>query len=269
MTTPASERRVSFLGITVHPTTLTELTDSVGELIESHQQAVVANHNVRSLHLFHHDARFRAFYQRSALTHIDGMPIIALARLYGHSLRREQRITYVDWMNPLMERATSCGWRVFYLGSAQGVADHGARVLQCSWPGLTIATASGYFDATRDGAENRRVLTTIREYRPHLLMVGMGMPRQEHWILENLDQLPAAVILPCGAAIDYVAGALPTPPRWAGRCGLEWLFRLKAEPRRLWRRYLLEPWSILWIIARDFLVRRARHLSGPLPDEFP
>jgi N-acetylglucosaminyldiphosphoundecaprenol N-acetyl-beta-D-mannosaminyltransferase len=84
-------------------------------------------------------------------------------------------------------------------------------------------------------------------------MVGMGMPRQEHWIVDNFELLGPVVVLPCGAAIDYVAGEIPTPPRWAGRCGLEWLYRLAAEPGRLWKRYLIEPWFVLLLMGRHWL----------------
>jgi N-acetylglucosaminyldiphosphoundecaprenol N-acetyl-beta-D-mannosaminyltransferase len=115
----------------------------------------------------------------------------------------------------------------------------------------------GYFDANPESQENERVLNAIEAYKPHILMVGMGMPRQEYWIQQNLKRLCANVILPAGAAIDYVAGAVPTPPRWAGRLGLEWAFRLTAEPQRLWRRYLVEPWSILGVVAQDFLKRQS------------
>ncbi|RUT04502.1 hypothetical protein DSM107010_57820 [Chroococcidiopsis cubana SAG 39.79] len=86
-------------------------------------------------------------------------------------------------------------------------------------------------------------------------MLGIGMPRQEHWILDNLDRLSANAILTAGAAMDYVAGAVPTPPRWAGQFGLEWLFRLLAEPQRLWRRYSIEPWLILRLFATELLVK--------------
>jgi N-acetylglucosaminyldiphosphoundecaprenol N-acetyl-beta-D-mannosaminyltransferase len=84
--------------------------------------------------------------------------------------------------------------------------------------------------------------------------VGMGMPRQEHWIMDNLHRLHSMVVLPCGASIDYVCGEIPTPPRWAGRWGLEWLCRLLAEPRRLWKRYLIEP----WFLGQLFLVHWVR-----------
>jgi len=77
----------------------------------------------------------------------------------------------------------------------------------------------------------------------------MGMPRQEHWILDHLDQLPPCVICNVGALMELIAGSLPTPPRWVGRIGLEWLYRLLTNPRRVWRRYLLEPWALLpWLI---------------------
>ena len=97
------------------------------------------------------------------------------------------------------------------------------------------------------------MMAAIKEYRPHLLILGMGMPRQEHWLFDHLEQLPETAILNAGAAIDYVAGAVRTPPRWAGRFGLEWLFRLAAEPDRLWRRYLVEPWYILGLFLRDLV----------------
>jgi N-acetylglucosaminyldiphosphoundecaprenol N-acetyl-beta-D-mannosaminyltransferase len=82
------------------------------------------------------------------------------------------------------------------------------------------------------------------------------MPRQEHWIADNLDDLAANAILTAGAAMDYVAGVVPTPPRWMGSAGLEWIFRLFHEPRRLWRRYLVEPWFVLRLFAAELWQRR-------------
>jgi N-acetylglucosaminyldiphosphoundecaprenol N-acetyl-beta-D-mannosaminyltransferase len=111
----------------------------------------------------------------------------------------------------------------------------------------------GYFDP--GGEENERVLRAIEAFAPDVLLVGMGMPRQEHWIMDNLDRLGSTVLLPCGASIDYVAGEIPTPPRWAGRWGLEWLYRLLAEPGRLWKRYLIEPWFLGYLLVTQWLGR--------------
>ncbi len=94
------------------------------------------------------------------------------------------------------------------------------------------------------------MLERINAYAPALLMVGMGMPRQELWTHENFPRLKADVILSSvGAAFDYVAGAVPTPPRWSGRLGLEWAFRLAHNPARLFSRYFVEPWYILLLLV--------------------
>ena len=242
---------IRFLGIGVQALTLPGLMGLLAERVSLHEQCIIANHNLHSLYLFHHEPRLARFYEASRYVHIDGMPLVALARLYGHSIPRDARVTYVDWTGPLMHAVASNGWRLFYLGSRPGVAETGAEILRAKYSGIQIRTHHGYFDSSPASAENADLLRQIREFDPHILMVGMGMPRQETWILENLTQLPPAVILPSGAAIDYVAGAVPTPPRWAGRIGLEWAFRLFAEPKRLWRRYLLEPWSILGMVLRS------------------
>jgi N-acetylglucosaminyldiphosphoundecaprenol N-acetyl-beta-D-mannosaminyltransferase len=251
---------VSFLGICVHPATISELTALVRQQIMQGAKCVIANHNLHSLYLYHREPKLRAFFRHADWTHIDGMPLVALARLYGYRVKRNQRVTYVDWMGPLMESAAANRWRIFYLGSAPGVAEKGAAILREQFSGLEIRTMHGYFNADPRGRENQEVVNRIEEYKPHLLMVGMGMPRQEYWIHDNLSRLNANVILPSGAAIDYVAGAIDTPPRWAGRAGLEWAFRLLSEPKRLWVRYLVEPWSVLGVIVADFITRFA-HIS--------
>jgi N-acetylglucosaminyldiphosphoundecaprenol N-acetyl-beta-D-mannosaminyltransferase len=231
----------SFFGIQVNALTIADLNALIGTAIQQRQRWVIGNHNLHSIYLHHRHAKMRRFYEIADFIHVDGMILVLLGRLFKVPLTRDHRVTYADWTPCLMAEAAAQGWRVFYLGSKPGVAQAGAEILQRQYPTLQITTHHGYFDAQPNSADNQAILAAIADYRPHVLMVGMSMPRQEHWILENLEQISAHVILPSGAAIDYVAGAVPTPPRWAGRLGLEWLFRLIAEPRRLWQRYLLEP----------------------------
>src|SRR3984885_12630480 len=152
-----------------------------------------------------------------------------------------------------METAARKEWRVFNLGSPDGVAEKGAARLRRLYPGLQIEVSNGYFDARQGSAENEAVVERINAYQPDVLMVGMGMPRQEYWTQENLSRLNASVILSSnGAAMDYFAGEIPIPPRWAGKMGLEWAFRLINEPRRLFGRYLVEPWFILSLLMIDY-----------------
>jgi N-acetylglucosaminyldiphosphoundecaprenol N-acetyl-beta-D-mannosaminyltransferase len=252
----AATKAVQLLGVSVHPLTADQLKAAVAEAVEKNRRSIIANHNLHSVYLYHHDAAVRSFYARADLVHIDGMSLVLFGKLLGLRLSRRNRLTPLDWLRPLMAEAARRGWRIFYLGSAPGIADRGAEILRREFPGLLLDAAGGYFDARADGAENQNVVARINRYRPHLLLVGMGMPRQEHWILENAARVHAHgvnAIFNVGALMDYIAGAVPTPPRWLGPLGLEWLFRLASRPAHLWKRYLVEPWFVCGL----FLTERA------------
>ncbi|MDD3653301.1 MAG: WecB/TagA/CpsF family glycosyltransferase [Desulfotomaculaceae bacterium] len=241
----------SFLGITVHALTMDDLFCLIEEAITRNEQYIIAHHNLHSLYTYHHDPKMRDFYACSKFIYIDGMPIVFLGRFLGHPLQRKNRFTSVDWVRPLMQQAARQGWRVFFLGSKPGVAARAAEILKNEIHGLQLETLHGYFNASPGNEENHQVLQRIEVYQPKILMVGMGMPRQECWILDNLPELHANVVIAVGATMDYVSGAVPTPPRWMGQLGLEWLSRLVSEPERLWRRYLLEPCFVLKLLARS------------------
>ena len=258
---------VFFFGLSLHPLSSPKLMAVVEQGILESRKWIITNHNLHSVYLFHRHQKLREFYKNAHWTFIDGMPLIGLGRFYGHALAREQRVTLADWIHPLMETAARKRWRVFNLGSPDGVAEKGAAVLRQLYPGLQIEVSHGYFDAKQDSAENEAVLQRINAYQPDLLMVGMGMPRQEFWTQDNFERLNARVILASnGAAIDYIAGLVPTPPRWTGRLGLEWAFRLASEPRRLFRRYLVEPWYLLMLLMMDF-VRKGGKLNETVQRE--
>ena len=258
---PERPLRIRIIGVEVDLCSLECLQAHILYGLRTGRTYVIANHNLHSIYLYHRVPELPTFYRQADVIHVDGMPLIWWARLLGYPARPEHRTTYADWVDPLMNLASRHHFRVFHLGGRPGVGERAVRVLVRKYPGLTLENHHGYFDVRPGSVENREVLKRIHAFRPHLLMVGMGMPRQELWILQNRDQLPPAVILPSGACMDYVAGVVPTPPRWAGRWGLEWLFRLAAEPGRLWRRYLMEPFSLLPWVLRDLRDRlhRGRH----------
>jgi N-acetylglucosaminyldiphosphoundecaprenol N-acetyl-beta-D-mannosaminyltransferase len=259
---PVSEKArdtVALLGMTLQPKSLPQLNLLVEQGIRERRKWIITNHNLHSLYLFHRHARLREFYLRAHWAHIDGMPLVALGRLYGYPLERKQRVTFVDWTYPLMGLAANRGWRVFYVGSSRGSVEGGAARLRKLYPALQIEVSEGYFDERYGSSENEALLQRINAYGPDLLMVGMGMPRQEIWTHENFARLNAHVILSsAGAALEYVAGSVPTPPRWSGQLGLEWIFRLANEPRRLFTRYLVEPWYILALLMLDYPRNRNR-----------
>ncbi|MEM0326370.1 MAG: WecB/TagA/CpsF family glycosyltransferase [Desulfurococcaceae archaeon] len=248
-------QQYSILGVKVLTFTLQEWNDYIRHQIEhSSGKSVIVSHNLHSVYLHYHDERMKLLHQHPLTCgHVDGMPLVWFGRLLGCPLRREHRITWVDWIDPLMAEAARCGWRVFYLGSTEEVAERGVEILRQRHPGLQIAYANGYFDASPNSPESQVRVEQINAFGTQLLIVGMGMPRQEHWILDNLDRLQVNVILTSGAAMEYVAGAVGTPPRWMGRVGLEWLYRFIEHPKRFWYRYLVEPWFIVWIMIKEVL----------------
>lgn len=223
------------------------------------RRRIMVGQNLRSVYLIHHDPDLAGAQRLVDFVRIDGLPLVLFGRALGYPVTRRHRSGFMDLLDPLMARAAANGWRVYYLGSKPGVAARGADLLRERYPGLLIESDHGYFDPD-DAAQNGAVIDRVNAFRPHVLIVGMGMPRQERWILRNHERLSAPAIVASGAAIDYVAGEIPTAPRWLSAVGLEWLFRLLAEPKRLWRRYLVEPWFVLALFARDL---RARYLRGP------
>ncbi len=246
---------IEFMGLRLNPMGTNELIAAVDEAAKGQRSCIIANHNLHSIALVHRDAKMRRFYELAQWCFIDGMGVLVLARLFGYRLSRANRITAVDWLRPLLRHCCARNLRVFFLGGRPGVAEKAARILQNDIPGLQVEVANGHFDMDCRAA-NESVLTALRQFQPHVLIVGMGMPRQEHWIIDHLDEINARAVLNQGGFLDYVAGTSFTPPRWMGSLGLEWLGRLAADPIRLGGRYLVEPWSLVALVIREWLRRR-------------
>ena len=247
------------LGVHLDAMTKQDLVNTVVQAVDARTQCIIGNHNLHSLYLWGNEPKIRKFYSLADYIQIDGMPLVWLGRFFGLPFKPKHRTTNLDLLPLLANEAVSRQWRMFYLGSRPGVAEKAARKLRIQYPGFQIATHDGYFNTAQSEKENQSVLAQIRDYAPDVLMVGMGMPRQEIWIEENLKDIVATTIFCCGGLMDLVAGEIPTPPRWLGSVGLEWLFRLFSQPVRTWRRYLLEPWLIVFRIIKHYL--RYGHLS--------
>lgn len=231
-----------------------EVMHHVSEAIENGRSWCVANHNAHSVYLSQKDPEFAAFFDTADVIELDSTPIIFFTQLLGLHSRPFHRCTYLDWREHFWSLAERNRWRVFYLGGEPGVAQTAADQLTARYPGAVIATRHGYFDMTQDGPENAAVLAEITAARPQVLFVGMGMPRQEVWLLRNRHLLPPCVVFSVGAAFDYEAGVQVAAPRWIGRIGFEWLFRLAVDPRRLFHRYCVESWYLLAPAFRDLAV---------------
>jgi N-acetylglucosaminyldiphosphoundecaprenol N-acetyl-beta-D-mannosaminyltransferase len=242
---PRREDRIRLLGAELDLVRPEEVMAELDQQVAAGRPYLVANHNLHSLYLLPRHPELAAFYAGADLIEIDSTPLIAFARLLGLPARPFHRCTYLDWRDHFWSLADRRGWRVFYLGGAPDVAKTAAGRISRLYPGAVLGVADGYFDAAPASSDNQAVLKAIADFRPDILLVGMGMPRQEQWILANRAALPTCAVLPVGAAFDYEADVQAAAPRWMGRAGLEWLFRLTADPKRLWRRYCVEPWFLI------------------------
>jgi N-acetylglucosaminyldiphosphoundecaprenol N-acetyl-beta-D-mannosaminyltransferase len=251
------EERVGLLGAQVDLVRPEEVFHHAGRRIAAGERYLVANHNLHSLALRRVHPELDAFFARADLIEVDSAPLIAWARLLGHPARSFHRCTYLDWRHSFWAQAAREGWRVFVLAGRPGVAASACARILAEHPNLELAARSGWFDAAPGSAEDRDVVGAINRFQPDVLMVGMGMPRQELWVLRNLEALPACAVFTVGGAFDYEAGVQTACPRWLGQLGLEWLFRLLNDPKRLFVRYCVEPWSLLPLAARDFSGRIA------------
>lgn len=244
------------LGVRITPLTIEEWLTVVQISIETKRQRVLVSQNMHSTYLVPRTPALEYVQARADVVRIDGMPLVWFAQLLGLPVRREQRAGFMDIMPHLMSESAAKGWKVVVLGGKPGVAERAAEVLCEQHPKLEIATLDGYFPLDdSDGGVSAR-LDYIAEINPDVLLVGMGMPRQEEFLKRYLPRIHVPVISTCGAAFDYVAGNIPMAPRWLSNMGFEWLYRLVAEPRRLWTRYLLEPLTIGPRVFKDLWKRR-------------
>lgn len=256
--------RVRLLGADVDLVTPPEVLARMAGYAARGGVAVIANHNAHSLALLRGSATLRAFFDQADLIEIDSVPMIAWGRLLGLPVSRAHRCTYLDWREDFWPLAAARGWRVYFLGGAPGVAEAAGARITARWPDVQLKSRNGYFDQTPGSPGSLEVVEEINAYDPHIILVGMGMPVQEAWILANRDRLKRGVLLSVGGAFDYEAGVQTPAPRWMGRLGLEWLFRLASQPRRLARRYLVEPWSLAPLAIEDLRLAARRRAAERL-----
>ncbi len=226
---------LTILGIKVTPATPGELHDEIKRLVESGGPGFVLSGNVHGLNLARKLDWLGEFYNRADLVRVDGVGVVLGARLLGR--RVPGRLTWADWGWLLAEYCAREGLSLYLLGGPEGAAEETARRLRAHAPGVAILGARhGYFD--KDGPENEAVIEEINRLRPDILVVALGMPLQERWLLTNAAKIEAKVFITAGAAFEYLAGLKKRCPKWMADTGLEWLYRLFQEPRRLFGRYV-------------------------------
>jgi len=246
------QRRVSdFLGIKIDVLGTEGLFYRLVDFVEEGGPRKVMYLNAHCAVIAKKDLRYKRVLNRSDLVYADGMSIVWGARLLG--ARIPERSTGADFLPNFCEGFAERGYRIYFLGSEPGIAEKAAGKLRERIPNLQIVgTHHGFFTPE----EEDRVLEDIARTKPHILIVGMGVPYQEQWIDVQCERLNVPVIWGVGALFDFISGELTRGPQWLVDNGFEWLCRLCVEPGRLWQRYLVGNMKFAWYLFSYKMCKR-------------
>lgn len=247
--------RFNVLGVGVHALTLDHARDLILTRRGPGPAGCVYATTVHGISEAQHDAPLRDAYRRAWLVTPDGMPLVWLGRWHGH--RATTRVYGPDLMLAVCDAGRATGLRHYFYGGAPGVAEQLRDRLTARFPGLDVVGTftPPYRELTAE--EFAAFQADVAARRPDVIWVGLGSPKQEKFAAAAAPHLAAGTLITVGAAFDFHTGRVAQAPRWMQRSGLEWLFRLAVEPRRLWRRYLvLNPLFVARTLAQLTGLRR-------------
>jgi N-acetylglucosaminyldiphosphoundecaprenol N-acetyl-beta-D-mannosaminyltransferase len=249
-----STPRFRVLGVPVHAVQIPDIIEIVEQWISKRGAAqYVAVTGMHGISESREDPYFRGILEKAGLVIPDGMPLVWLGRLQGYS-QLQRRTTGSELMESFC-RQTGSKYRHFFYGGAPGVADLLAKTERERY-GIRIAgTYCPPFRPLRH-EEEEEVQSIIQAASPDVLWVGLSTPKQEKWMYRQKDRIEVPVMFGVGAAFDMNSGRLKRAPNWMQENGLEWLFRLLTEPRRLWRRYIINGSKFIWAVWVEHLVPR-------------
>ena len=238
--------RVNVLGVGVSAINMDDAVAAIATALDRKEKGYICVTGVHGVSEAQSDPKFRAILNRSFLCTPDGMPLVWLGRCRGH--KTMGRVYGPDLMLAVMGASEGKGYRHYFYGGTNGTAEELRRRLLRRFPKLQIVgTYEPPFRALND-QERRELKGMFESVKPDMMWVGLSTPKQERFMAEYLGQLDVTLMAGVGAAFDFHAGRIRQAPRWMQRSGLEWLFRLGCEPRRLWRRYLKNNPLFLWRI---------------------
>jgi N-acetylglucosaminyldiphosphoundecaprenol N-acetyl-beta-D-mannosaminyltransferase len=239
---------VPIAGVEFHPLAFDQAVDWIVNSAKAGVGGVVCTPNVDYVVRARRDAAFRAAIAAADLRVPDGMWIVYAARIAG--LRIPESVTGRLLVPAVARIAQDVGMPIALYGAGPGVAHAAGESLRRRYPALKIvATVTPPTPFQIGSAADQQGVEELRDAGARVIFVALGAPKQEVWMDRHRDDLSGAVLVGVGAAFDIIAGRFREAPRWMTRIGLEWLFRLVQEPRRLARRYLIEdPWILLWAV---------------------
>ncbi len=240
---------IAILGVPFDCVTMADAIALVEGMVQSRRPHFLATANVDFVVQALEDDELRRILFDAHLVVCDGTPLLWASRWLGNEL--PERVAGSDLVPLLLKVAAKKGHRVYFLGGKPEVTQKAVQNVTQQYPGLIVAgTDSPPFSALHD-MDHEAIIARIHEVKPDMLFVSFGCPKQEKWIAMNYRKLDVPVSIGVGATIDFLAGEMSRAPMWMQKSGLEWLFRLLQEPRRLFKRYVKDIWVFGWAIRRQ------------------
>ena len=222
--------QVNILGVNVDAVTMAEAVAHVTEAMDVRANVMIATANAEMIMRATHDEELRDILNAAALVVPDGAGTVWAARHLGHAM--PERVAGYDLAQELLRRAPAEGRRIYFFGAAPGVAEKAKEKAEQLYPGIEIVgVRNGFFSP----ADNAAIIAEIRAARPDLLLVALGVPKQEKWIAAHLAELDVPVAIGVGGTLDVMAGVMKRAPYWMQKAKLEWLFRGLMQPKRAGR----------------------------------
>ncbi len=228
--------RINILGVGISVLNLPSALAAIADAIRARRKGYICVTGVHGVMEAQTDEPFRRILNGAFLCTPDGMPMVWLGKLRGHS--EMSRVYGPDLMLDVCGWSETSGCRHFFFGGAPGVAEQLRDKLTARFPKLPVAGCYTPPFRPLNADEEKRLQETVRVARPDILWVGLSTPKQEKFMAEFLPKLDVTLMVGVGAAFDFHAGRVRQAPRWMQRSGLEWFYRLCQEPRRLAKRYL-------------------------------
>jgi N-acetylglucosaminyldiphosphoundecaprenol N-acetyl-beta-D-mannosaminyltransferase len=246
MTASTSPERVNILGVGISAINMTSALAYTEALLDGNGTGYVCVTGVHGIIEAQDDSAFRQILNDSFLTTPDGMPTVWIGHQQGfHDMTR---VYGPDYMLALCEQSVARGYRHFLYGGKEGVADGLKEVLTTRFPGLQIVGTYCPPFRPLNAEEEQDLQKTLASLNVDVLWCGLSTPKQERFMAQYSGNLPVKLMVGVGAAFDLLSGNLSEAPDWMKRKGLQWLYRLLKEPRRLWRRYLINNPRFLWLV---------------------
>lgn len=240
--------KASFIGVDIDVLTMDETLDRVREAMRTRKRLHHVALNVAKFVKLKSDSELRADVACSDIVGIDGMGVLFAARLMG--IKAPERVAGVDLMQEVIALCAREGYRPYFLGARPDVLETALANIRNRYPSIEFAGAHhGYYTAE----EEPRIVETIRDTGADCLFLAMPTPTKERFLAAHRDSLNVPFIMGVGGSVDVVANYVKRAPLWMQRCGLEWLFRVIQEPRRMWKRYLVTNAAFLVIVAMALL----------------